>query len=33
DQPGRPIAYGTTPGFLRLLGLSSLDELPPLPED
>lgn len=32
DQPGRPITYGTTSGFLRLLGLSSLEELPPLPD-
>ena len=26
--PGRPILYGTTPGFLRTFGLASLDELP-----
>ncbi len=28
DVPGRPIAYRTTPLFLRAFGLSSLDELP-----
>jgi len=33
EQPGRPISYGTTPAFLRLFGLSSIAELPPLPED
>ncbi|MHB0876556.1 MAG: SMC-Scp complex subunit ScpB [Anaerolineae bacterium] len=32
DQPGRPIAYGTTPAFLRLFGLAGLDALPGLPE-
>lgn len=31
DVPGRPIAYKTTPVFLRCFGLNSLDELPPLP--
>ncbi len=31
DVPGRPIAYVTTPHFLRCFGLSSLDDLPPLP--
>lgn len=30
--PGRPALYGTTPQFLQLFGLSSLDELPPLEE-
>ena len=29
--PGHPIAYATTPHFLRCFGLSSLEELPPLP--
>ncbi len=29
DVPGRPIAYRTTPLFLRTFGLSSLEELPP----
>ncbi len=28
DAPGRPVLYGTTDGFLRSFGLSSLDELP-----
>ena len=32
DLPGRPIAYKTTDVFLRSFRLSSLDELPPLPE-
>lgn len=32
DVPGRPILYETTPAFLRAFGLSSLEELPPLPE-
>ena len=32
DLPGKPIAYRTTPAFLRCFGLSSLDDLPPLPE-
>lgn len=31
DVPGHPIAYVTTPHFLRCFGLSSLDELPPIP--
>ncbi len=31
DVPGKPIAYVTTPHFLRCFGLQSLDELPPLP--
>ena len=26
--PGRPILYGTTPDFLRTLGIASLDDLP-----
>ncbi|MBQ0009578.1 MAG: SMC-Scp complex subunit ScpB [Ruminococcus sp.] len=30
DVPGRPRLYGTTEAFLRVFGLSSLDELPPL---
>lgn len=30
DVPGRPIAYVTTPHFLRCFGLASLDDLPPL---
>jgi segregation and condensation protein B len=31
--PGRPIQYRTTRDFLRTFGLSSLDELPPLPSE
>lgn len=30
--PGRPALYGTTPQFLQLFGLNSLEELPPLEE-
>lgn len=33
DIPGRPIAYKTTPNFLRCFGVSSLKGLPPLPRD
>ncbi len=33
DLPGRPLIYGTTPDFLRCFSISSLDELPPLPEN
>ena len=32
DLPGRPLLYGTTDGFLRCFCVSSLSELPPLPE-
>jgi len=32
DLPGRPLIYGTTPNFLRCFCISSLDELPTLPE-
>ncbi|WP_295208372.1 SMC-Scp complex subunit ScpB [Ruminococcus sp.] len=32
DLPGRPIAYKTTDTFLRCFQLSSLDGLPPLPD-
>lgn len=32
DAPGRPTLYRTTKTFLRSFGLSSLEELPPLPE-
>lgn len=32
DVPGRPILYRTTKAFLRTFGLSSLGELPELPE-
>ena len=31
ELPGRPLLYGTTPDFLRSFGLSTLQELPPLP--
>lgn len=30
NVPGRPILYRTTPDFLRIFGLSSLEELPPI---
>ncbi len=30
NVPGRPIQYRTTPGFLRVFGLKSLEELPEL---
>jgi len=30
DEPGRPLLYATTPGFLELFGLKDLKELPPL---
>ncbi len=32
DVPGRPILYRTTQNFLRVFGLSNLEDLPPLPE-
>ena len=32
DLPGRPLIYGTTPNFLRCFCVSSLEELPALPE-
>ena len=32
DEPGRPMLYGTTPAFLELFGLKSLEELPTLKE-
>lgn len=32
DLPGRPLLYGTTEDFLRCFGISSLSELPPLPQ-
>lgn len=31
DLPGKPIAFKTTENFLKMFGLSSLDELPELP--
>lgn len=30
DVPGRPILYGTTEDFLRVFGINSIDELPPV---
>ena len=33
DVPGHPILYETTPNFLRCFGLSSLEELPKLPDE
>ena len=33
ELPGRPLLFGTTENFLRCFNLSSLDELPPLPEN
>jgi segregation and condensation protein B len=32
DEPGRPLVYGTTPGFLEFFGLSGLKDLPTLQE-
>lgn len=32
ELPGRPLLYGTTENFLRSFQLSSLSDLPPLPE-
>ncbi len=32
EAPGRPTLFGTTEEFLRIMGLHSLDELPPLPK-
>ena len=32
DLPGRPITYKTTPEFLKMFGLTSLEELPELPK-
>lgn len=32
ELPGRPLLYGTTANFLRCLNISSLSELPPLPD-
>lgn len=32
ELPGRPLLYGTTADFLRCLNISSLTELPPLPQ-
>ncbi len=32
DLPGRPLLYGTTPEFLKCFSVTSLEELPDLPE-
>ena len=32
ELPGRPLLYGTTDNFLRCFGMSTLSELPPLPQ-
>lgn len=32
DAPGRPTLFATTDAFLRVMGIHSLQELPPLPE-
>ena len=32
ELPGRPLLYGTTENFLRCFSISSLEELPPLPQ-
>lgn len=32
EVPGRPTLFSTTDGFLRVIGISGLDELPPLPD-
>ena len=31
ELPGRPLLYGTTTNFLRCFGISSIEELPPIP--
>ncbi len=33
ELPGRPLTYGTTEHFLRCFNISSIEELPPLPDD
>lgn len=33
ETVGRPVLFGTTKEFLTYFGLTSLDEMPPLPED
>lgn len=32
DAPGRPLLYGTTDNFLRVMNIKELSELPPLPD-
>ncbi len=33
ELPGKPLLYGVTENFLRCFGLSTLEDLPPIPED
>ncbi len=33
DVPGKPLTFKTTANFLRCFGLSSINDLPPLPSD
>ena len=33
DAPGRPTLFATTDSFLRVMGIHSLQDLPPLPEE
>ncbi len=33
ELPGRPLLYGTTENFLRCFNITSIDELPPLPQN
>ena len=33
ELPGRPLLYGTTAEFLRCFSFSSLEDLPPLPNE
>ena len=32
EAPGRPTLFATTERFLRVMGITSLEELPPLPD-
>lgn len=32
ELPGRPVAYQTTPNFLRCFGMSGIEALPKIPE-
>lgn len=33
ELPGRPLLYGVTDNFLRCFGLTSLEDLPPIPQE
>ena len=33
DIPGRPVLFKTTENFLRCFGLTSIEDLPPLPTE